>query len=455
MISTYQYLIDAEEQLRSSDLIDLLLDDSRTLDPRRAENHWVSIYPPLRKQTELPSTMLENWASAKREEISFLYLHIPFCAKHCKFCYFHITTNYGNVDEYLRALKEECMAFLSVLSSKSTRVSHLYLGGGTPSSIDPKRVANLFASIFDAIPTTAISRRTLEIHPATLNREYLQLCSDGIFSRVSMGVQSFNRDLLLRNNRIHADFQLIAQIAESFHSSGITEINIDLMTGLDGQVASMVAEDIRMVDLLIQRGVVQSVTVYPRSFTENSKILVGDLDCRALLDQAVAELAFRNYFGSVGWTEFPTYYFSAIDDQLLTSHAPQSTDRIEKLGFGNSAYSHFDNTNYRNLNSILDYTTSVTSSRAATACFHQLSALERIARQAIFGIKSGLVDAELSSSANYAQDGYRNLISQMIERGWCEPCGSRYGLTGTGRLMTKFIMQQVEKIFDLSETGAL
>lgn len=120
---------------------------------------------------------------------------------------------------------------------KNYQVSSVYIGGGTPSSIDEQWIAALMECVFDCFNVLPDAEISIECNPGTLSREKLLAYMDAGINRLSIGLQSANNDELKRLGRIHTFEQFVTNY-ELARNVGFKNINVDLMYGLPGQSAS-------------------------------------------------------------------------------------------------------------------------------------------------------------------------------------------------------------------------
>ncbi|SHO43020.1 radical SAM family heme chaperone HemW [Desulfopila aestuarii] len=166
--------------------------------------------------------------------VSALYIHIPFCVSKCRYCSFSSFAGLnGLYDRYLLNVKKE-MDQISAGCCKKMELQTVFLGGGTPTVLDPERLVNLldhaeklFGFAFDA-------EISVEANPGTVDGRALELLRQGGFDRLSLGVQSFSADELAMLGRCHSPMEADAAF-KAARSAGFTNISLDLMYGLPGQ----------------------------------------------------------------------------------------------------------------------------------------------------------------------------------------------------------------------------
>lgn len=157
--------------------------------------------------------------------VSGVYVSWPFCAQKCTYCNFASGVLPRELEaRYLNALLQEIAAH-----RRDTPPDTLYLGGGTPSGMEPGQMARLL----DAVPGPW-REATIEAAPGTLSAERIDAWIHGGINRVSLGVQSFVRHELARTGRRHTG-EIVAQDIARLREHGIQNINVDLIAGLPGQ----------------------------------------------------------------------------------------------------------------------------------------------------------------------------------------------------------------------------
>ena len=160
-----------------------------------------------------------------------IYLHIPFCKQACHYCDFHFSTNTEIRDELIRAMGEEILLQRSYLASEA--LNTIYFGGGTPSLLRGDEIAYLMHCIkttFDVHPEPEI---TLEANPDDLSAEKLAALKSNGINRLSIGIQSFDDDILRYLNRAHNSEAAMRSVADA-RSAGISNISVDLIYAIPG-----------------------------------------------------------------------------------------------------------------------------------------------------------------------------------------------------------------------------
>lgn len=166
-----------------------------------------------------------------------LYISIPFCPTRCSYCSFVSYTTprlLGMIDEYIDALITDLDRTLDAISRLNMRISTVYIGGGTPTTLSAEQLSKLLGHLADRIDTSALDEYTLEAgRPDTITVEKLEIAKRFGVTRISVNPQTLNDDILREIGRRHTveDFYHAYDIAKK---SGIRDINIDLIAGLPG-----------------------------------------------------------------------------------------------------------------------------------------------------------------------------------------------------------------------------
>ena len=173
--------------------------------------------------------------------MSGIYIHIPFCKQACSYCDFYFVTKPDNKNAFVDALIEEIRSKKNTFYS-SDAIDTIYFGGGTPSLLTIPQFDKIFSALNDTF-NTQLKEVTVELNPDDVTKEYLAgLKSLGV-NRVSMGVQTFDEELLLFMNRTHNSAEAL-KCLELLKASDINVFTADLIYGNPGQTLKMLEKDL-------------------------------------------------------------------------------------------------------------------------------------------------------------------------------------------------------------------
>ena len=189
-----------------------------------------------------------------------LYVHIPFCKRRCLYCDFFSTTLLERREEYVEALLREIN---ERKDEAGEAIKTVYLGGGTPSTLDVRDVAR----ILEAVGATEAEEVTMEVNPGDVTKEYLQGLRAAGINRLSMGIQSYQDTLLQLIGRRHDAAQAINAVRMA-QEAGFDNISIDLMYALPTQTMEQWETDIETALRLN----VQHISSYGLIYEEGTKL---------------------------------------------------------------------------------------------------------------------------------------------------------------------------------------
>ena len=194
-------------------------------------SYFISNYPPFSqwKKEELDAVR-DAMASPPGDVPLGLYLHIPFCRKRCKFCYFKVLTdvNAADIEHYVSALSREIelVSKLPVMGGRPFRF--VYFGGGTPSYLSSKQLTSLVDRLRENISWDQAEEVTFECEPGTLQEKKIHTLRELGVTRLSLGVENFTDSVLEENGRAHLSKE-IYKAWEWIQAAGFPNVNIDLI----------------------------------------------------------------------------------------------------------------------------------------------------------------------------------------------------------------------------------
>jgi oxygen-independent coproporphyrinogen-3 oxidase len=169
------------------------------------------------------------------------YVHIPFCAHRCGYCDFAIAVGQDHaIGEYLDALAVE----LAGLGTPRP-VETLFLGGGTPTHLDSAALSRLFDLLARWLPLRQSGELSIEANPDSLTAEKVHLLADRGVTRISLGVQSFQPELLRDLDRTHTAVDVPRAIETA--RGRIPHVSVDLIFGVPGQTPQQWRDDLARV----------------------------------------------------------------------------------------------------------------------------------------------------------------------------------------------------------------
>ncbi|MCR4314870.1 MAG: radical SAM family heme chaperone HemW [Planctomycetes bacterium] len=190
----------------------------------------------MRRATEITSAA-ELFLS--REAEFGLYIHTPFCVTKCPYCDFN---SYQGLSHHEDEVVDTILRELAMLP-KPSKISTVFIGGGTPSMLSEKNIERLFRAVRSATNDEFLREWTVEVNPESVTKPKLDVISNEGATRISVGVQSFNDSHLRLLGRAHSSGK--ARQALEMISGTKLDLSIDLITCLPGQTVDQALEDAR------------------------------------------------------------------------------------------------------------------------------------------------------------------------------------------------------------------
>jgi oxygen-independent coproporphyrinogen III oxidase len=278
-----------------------------------------------------------------------VYLSYPFCAQKCTYCNFASDVLPRELAErYLSALGEEIRAHAWEWTPET-----VYLGGGTPSMMDPAELAG----VLSLIPGRPWAEASIEVAPGTVSREQARGWVDAGVNRVSLGVQSFVEGEIRRTGRKHTA-AIVAREIEILREVGIENCNIDLIAGLSGQTEASWNESLDWIEPLRPA----HVSVYMLEVDDDSRLgkemLLGGVRYGAAdtpAEDAVAAM-YETAVARLAGLGIPRYEISNFARTDAESRHNLKYWRLEPyVGFGADAHSFDGRARWRNAESVEEY----------------------------------------------------------------------------------------------------
>lgn len=169
--------------------------------------------------------------TAACDDVRSLYLHIPFCERKCEYCDFTSVAGATGSGAYMDALGAEVRRLGDRLGTLS--LDTVFIGGGTPSLVEPELLAGLVATVRSTFAVGAGAEVTMEANPSSISADRARVWRAAGVNRISIGVQSLEADALRFLGRVHDADRAVAAVAE-VREAGFESINCDLIYAVPG-----------------------------------------------------------------------------------------------------------------------------------------------------------------------------------------------------------------------------
>ena len=324
-----------------------------------------------------------------------LYLHIPFCRKRCHFCYFRVYTNKNarQVEEYLDLLAREWDAYLDTPAIGGRPVDFVYFGGGTPSFLSITQLESLVARLTARTAWTDASEITFECEPGTLSDAKLAALRAFGVTRLSLGVENFDDQILEMNGRAHRSPEIFT-VYEQARAQGFPQINIDLIAGMLGETDANWMSCIERTLALEP----DSVTIYqmelPYNTTISGNLLSGSMELGTVADWPTKRRWVEQAFEAL---ERAGYHvgsaYTAVKDPARTTfvYRDRLWEGADLVGIGVASFGHVNGVHMQNVDTWERYAESLQSGRLPLGRAYRPDADERLIREFILQLKRGAV----------------------------------------------------------------
>jgi oxygen-independent coproporphyrinogen-3 oxidase len=360
-------------------------------------NYFVAAYPPFSVWSAKQVSAFHEALNRPRSGPVGIYVHLPFCPQKCDYCYYlsYTRQNPSVVDRYIDAVIGEMELYGQHAAVKGRPASFVYFGGGTPSTLSDDQLLRLVDGLKRVVSWEQVEEVTFECAPRSVREDFLETMREAGVTRVSMGVQSFDDELLKTNGRVHLAEDVVRAF-KRIQTLKFDQVNLDLMCGLIGETDEQWRDSVRKV---IELGP-DSVTIYQTEIPANTRLFRelkdGVLPAepvswdtkRARLDYGFRELERAGYSVASAYNAIknPQRHQFLYQDHLWRGE--------DMLGLGVAAFGYIDGVHFQNENTLEKYETAVEGGRVPVNRAYALSVHDRLVREFVLQLKLGEVAVE-------------------------------------------------------------
>jgi oxygen-independent coproporphyrinogen-3 oxidase len=362
-------------------------------------SYFISNYPPfsLWKSEYVPEVLFALDREPDRSVPLGLYIHIPFCRKRCKFCYFRVYTNQAanDIENYVQSLVKEVGRISRERGIAGRHLNVVYFGGGTPSYLSSRQLCSLRERLSQHISWDHADEVTFECEPGTLSLDKIKTLKEIGVTRVSLGVENFDDKILEENGRAHLSPECF-RAYDWIQQVGFPQVNIDLIAGMIGEN-----------DENWHRCIDRAIEMSP----DNITIYQMELPFNTIISREMKDLGISSPVAD--WPTKRRWVSQAFDRLLAVGYQISSGNELVKnletdhfvyrdhlfrgsdlLAAGVSSFGHFQGVHYQNFDQLADYTAAVAAgklpiNRALTPTPHQ-----RLIRELVLQLKEGYISAD-------------------------------------------------------------
>jgi oxygen-independent coproporphyrinogen-3 oxidase len=416
-------------------------------------SYFVANYPPFARWTTaaVPEVLSAFDAAPRAGGASpplGLYLHIPFCRKRCKFCYFRVYTDVAaaDVERYSLALAREAALAAAKPAVHGRPLRYVYFGGGTPSFLSVKQLERLVAGLHESFGWQHAEEVTFECEPGTLSEPKVAALKALGMTRISLGVENFADDVLEANGRAHLSAEIL-RAWDWIKAAEFPNTNVDLIAGMVGDTFDSWQRTVEKTLSLEP----DSITIYQMELPLNTVFVrdardgggqtpVADWPTkRAWVDWAFDRCLERGYSISSGYTlvRDPARVHFHYRDMLW--------EGSDLVALGVASFGHLSGVHYQNATHWDDYLAAVEAGQLPIHRGLAPTPREMLIRELVLGLKRGRLDAgRLARKFGVDplvewSDQWQTLESEgYLERTAAGPVLSRRGLLQVDSLLPRF-----------------
>ena len=410
-----------------------------------------------------------------------LYIHIPFCVRKCNYCDFlSFPAGKEIVERYVRALEEEIRRTgeavygqngrlgetvygqngrpeeavygragggkTEVRPGSAPKISTVFVGGGTPSVLEPEQIRNLFSCLRESFLLEADAEISMEANPGTLNREKLSACREEGINRLSLGLQSADDGLLQTLGRIHTWEQFLYNYQDA-RQAGFRNINIDLMSSLPGQSLENYVKTLETVTALEP----EHISSYSLILEEGTPFFASEEIRRQLPDENTDREMYEKTKEILHEKGYERYEISNYAKPgFACRHNLGYWDEVPYLGLGLGASSYYKNARFSNETDIRTYMENPFVPFLGRNDYECCDEKSRMEDYMIFGLRK-MAGVSLSrfekEFGTAAEEIYGGVIDRYVGMGLLVLEGDRLRLTDAGidvsnRIFEDFLLME-------------
>lgn len=355
--------------------------------------------------------------------VEHLYAHIPFCPKVCPYCSFYKEASDRNrTRAFLDAMLREAEAHAPRLRPRS-----VFFGGGTPSALSTSQLEYLLGGLRERIDFSEVTEWTLEMNPATVSLEKARALLTLGVNRISMGVQSWDENLLKTLGRVHSASQA-ERSYRILREAGVQNVNLDLIFGIPGQTLDQWRGSLERTIALEP----DHISAYCLTYEEDTDFFLrlqrGEMKPDEEHDASLFEIT-MDVLGAAGYAQYEISNYAKPGRECLHNLAYWTA--ADYVGLGPSAFSTVGESRWKNVSDTQEYSRRILEGED-TADFREcVDAQTRLSEQLAFSLRTSLGVAD---SEDWAGE-----LRRLRDAGYLEPRGDRWVLTRSGKLVADAI----------------
>ena len=371
----------------------------------------------------------DTHAATETEPIRHLYVHIPFCARICPYCAFYKTLlDRSQTQRFCQAILRELEQHIG---SRKILPSTIYFGGGTPTALSTSQLEFLLRGFRDRLDLSQVIEWTIEANPGSVSVRKADVLKKIGFNRISLGVQSWDDDLLKILGREHN----ARQAEKSFfilRDAGFSNINVDLMFGLPEQTREQWRATLEKTIALQP----EHISAYCLTYEEDTEFFLrqsrGELRSNADLEADFFEMT-MSVLENAGYQHYEISNYARPGFASVHNRAYWAGE--DYVGIGPSAFSTIAMTRWQNVCDYREYAARIFRNQSAIGSTENLTSTMKRAERIALSLRTR------DGISSHLLDNWPNETREFIARGLLRRSNGNFVLTRAGKLLADSVAE--------------
>ncbi|MFF4888098.1 coproporphyrinogen-III oxidase family protein [Streptomyces nigra] len=394
----------------------------------KKDNEFIAWYPLILNAQEKSAVWSPSPAG--------YYVHIPFCTAICDYCGFAVERSKGaHIARYMEALSTEIRRYADAGRLTGHRFVCGHFGGGTPSAIDAEDLISVKRLIDSCSDVSSDAEVTVEVNPISFTSEKAEVYAEGGINRISIGVQSFDNQVLRTIGRPHRAGD-VEDAINVVHAAGFDNFSLDIIYGVPGQSVDCLREDLTRAAATGASHLscfrLEIIPFTALKLREGAGLLPSRLDESQLneMDDVVREVLI-----DLGYEEYGAFNFAKRGYRSVHNRVAFVAPQCDYVGFGLSSYSFMNGYIYCNHADLLNYEKEIFAGRDPIALAHQATSMELMSRYFVLGVKFQRVPRAgfIERFGVEPENVFGPVFKELSDRGVLKRDGDDYIVTSKGR----------------------
>jgi len=372
-----------------------------------------------------------------------IYIHVPFCKKRCHYCDFYKTVETELLGDFIDVLIKEIGLQKDYFENR--KVETIYLGGGTPTVLSPDQIERILDNLKNSFDISGQPEITIEANPDDISGPYMKKLKSTGINRVSLGIQSWNDEVLKFLNRRHTAAEA-EKALEIINNSGIDNVSADLIYGIPGLSISQWTDDLHKT---LSKDI-KHLSAYHLTIEDNT--LFGKMKKAGELKEVEEEESEKQFnrltevIKKYGYIQYEISNF--CKEGFISVHNTNYWRREPYLGLGPSAHSYNGDSRQWNISDLNTYIQKIKKDELP-ATIEVLELKDKYneyvmtSLRTMWGIDLDYVEETINKES---RDYLNNIASRFVKYGMMIKEGGSLILTDQGKMISDNIISELMRL---------